>query len=93
MNRNFNAQKKDTIDIGSNPHLKLIDLFSKSSIVLSKIVKHCKIDVINDILVILTFDKETIYSVQAKKRKYELIEKFSEIVKNKMQVEIRISNS
>lgn len=91
MNRNSNTQKVDSINIGSDNHSKLISLFSKSSNVLSKVIKNCRVDNYNNVIS-LVFSKETIYSTLAQERKKEIQQIFSEIVKNPVEIKININS-
>ncbi len=92
MTKQNNLERTEYIEIGSDNHHKLISRLEDSSKILSGIVKNCNIEVFNNQILILNFNKPSIHSETAKRYKEQLLENFQKIVKKEIEVRIVVKN-
>lgn len=83
-------ERTEYFEIGSNTHQKLITKLKESSKILSKIIENCNIEVFNNQILILNFDKMSIYSETAKRFKDQLHKEFVNIVKKEIEIKIEV---
>lgn len=87
-----NLERTEYIEIGSDNHQKLITKLKDSSSILSKVIENCNIEVFNNQILILNFNKPSIHSETAKRFKDQLHKEFINIVKKEIEVRIEVKN-
>jgi len=92
MSQNTSNIRTEYYEIGSDIHQKLIEKIKDSSKVLSEVIKNCNVEVLDNQVLILNFDKSSIYSETAKRFKDELLKQFTNIVKKEIEIKIEIKN-